>query len=138
MKMKTMLMAALAAGTLLACTSPLLAQDATNTPPAGAPGGGGGGRLGDTNKLSDDIIAKVKPVLDDMIKKVTDLRADQSLSPEDRTTKRTAIMTEASDALKAIVTADQFTVIQPILQQAGRGGRRGGGGGAPPPPPPAQ
>jgi hypothetical protein len=152
MKMKTMLMAALAAGTLLACTSPLLAQDATNTPPAGAPGGGRRGgpmtsdalitrfqtALGDTNKLSDDIIAKVKPVLDDMIKKVTDLRADQSLSPEDRTTKRTAIMTEASDALKAIVTADQFTVIQPILQQAGRGGRRGGGGGAPPPPPPAQ
>jgi len=73
-------------------------------------------------------------VLDDMIKKITDLRADQTLSPEDRTTKRMAILTEASDAVKALVTADQFAVIQPLLQQAGRGGRRGGGGGAPPPP----
>src|SRR5476649_2244308 len=150
--MKSMMVAALAVGTLFACNTAVLAQPAggAGTPPAGGGGGRGGPMtsdaliarfqtaLGDTNKLSDDIIAKVKPVLDDMIKKVTDLRADQSLSPEDRTTKRTAIMTEASDALKAIVTADQFTVIQPILQQAGRGGRRGGGGGAPPPPPPAQ
>jgi Spy/CpxP family protein refolding chaperone len=148
MKMKKMLIAALTAGTLLACSLPLLAQDAPTPPPGGAPGGGRRGgpmtsdaliarfqtALGDTNKLSDDIIAKVKPVLDDMIKKQTDLRADQTLSPEDRTTKRTAIMTEASDALKAIVTPAQFAIIQPLLQQAGRGGRRGGAGGAPPPP----
>jgi hypothetical protein len=153
MKMKNMLIAALTAGTLLACSLPLLAQDANTPPPGGAPGGApGGGRrggpitsdaliarfqtaLGDTNKLSDGIIAKVKPVLDDMIKKQTDLRADQSLSQEDRTTKRTAIMTEASDAIKAIVTPDQFAIIQPILQQAGRGRR---GGGAPPPAAPPQ
>jgi Spy/CpxP family protein refolding chaperone len=151
MKMKKMFIAALTAGTLLACSMPLLAQDAPTPPPGGgAPGGGRRGgpmnsdaliarfqtALGDTNKLSDEIVAKVKPVLDDMIKKVTDLRADQSLSPEDRTTKRTAIMTEASDAIKAIVTPAQFAIIQPILQQAGRGGRRGGGGAPPPAAPP--
>jgi hypothetical protein len=151
--MKSKLFAALAAGTLLACSLPLLAQD-TNTPPpaGGAPGGGRRGgapmtsdaliarfqtALGDTNKLADDVVAKVKPVLDDMIKKITDLRADQTVAQADRAAKRMAIITEASDAIKAIVTSDQFTVIQPILQQAGRGGRRGGGGGAPPPPAPA-
>jgi hypothetical protein len=153
MKIKTLLIAALTAGTMLACSLPLLAQDAPTPPPGGgAPGGGRRGgpmnsdaliarfqtALGDTNKLSDEIVAKVKPVLDDMIKKVTDLRADQSLSPEDRTTKRTAIMTEASDAIKAIVTPAQFAIIQPLLQQAGRGGRRGGGGAPPPAAPPQQ
>jgi hypothetical protein len=148
MKMKTMLIAALTAGTLLACSLPLLAQDAPTPPPAGGAPGGGGRRGGamtsdamiarfqtalETNKLSDDVIAKLKPVLDDMIKKQTDLRADQSIAPEDRTTKRAAIVKDASDAVKAIVTAEQFTVIQPLLARAG-GGRRGGGGGAPPPP----
>jgi hypothetical protein len=157
MKMKKMLIVALAAGALFACGSPLLAQDANTPPPGGAPGGApGGGRrggpmttdaliariqmaLGDTNKLTDVELPKVKTVLDDMIKKQTDLRADQSLSPEDRTAKRTAILKDASDAIKAIVTADQFAIVQPILQQAGRGRRGGGGAGGPPPAaPPAQ
>jgi hypothetical protein len=152
MKIKNILVAALAAGALFACGSPLLAQDATNTPPAGGPPPGGGARgrgvmtsdalitriqtaLGDTNKLSDDVVAKVKPVLDDMLKKMADLRADQTVAQEDRAAKRTAILKDASDAVKALVTADQFTVIQPLLQRAG-GGRRGGG--PPPAAPPAQ
>jgi hypothetical protein len=156
MKMKKMLIVALAAGALFACGSPLLAQDANTPPPGGAPGGGRRGgpmttdaliariqmALGDTNKLTDVELPKVKTVLDDMIKKQTDLRADQSLSPEDRTTKRTAILKDATDAIKAILTADQFAIVQPILQQAGRGRRGGGGpggaGGPPPGAPPAQ
>ena len=85
--------------------------------------------LGDTNKLSDAIVAKVKPVLDTMIKKRADLLADTTVDPADLQTKMTAITTEASDAIKAIVTPAQFAIIQPLLQRAGRGGGRGGRGG---------
>jgi len=137
---KNMLVAALVAGSLLVCSSAALAQ---------AGGGTGGGRrgpmtsdtmitrfqtaLGETNKLSDDVIAKVKPVLDKMIQEQTDLRADTTIAQADRATKRAAITKEASDAIQAIVTADQFKVIQPLLQR----GRRGGGGGGAPAPAPA-
>ena len=147
--MKPMLVAALVVGSLLACSTATFAQAGGapgGAPGAGAPGGGRGGRggpqtsdtlitrfqtaLGDTNKLSDAIVAKVKPVLDTMIKKQTDLRADTTVTPADMPTKMAAITTEASDAIKAIVTPAQFTIIQPLLQRGGRGGgRRGGGGG---------
>lgn len=143
--MKSMVVAALVASSLFACSTAVFAQAGGG---AGAGGGGGGRRggamtsdamitrfqtaLGETNKLSDDVVVKVKPVLDTMIKKQTDLRADTTLSQEDRMTKRTAITTEASDAIKAIVTADQFKVIQPLLQRGG--GRRGGAGGGGTPP----
>jgi hypothetical protein len=147
--MKPMLVAALVVGSLLACSTATFAQAGGapgGAPGAGAPGGGRGGRggpqtsdtlitrfqtaLGDTNKLSDAIVAKVKPVLDTMIKKQTDLRADTTVTPADMPTKMAAITTEASDAIKAIVTPAQFAIIQPLLQRGGRGGgRRGGGGG---------
>ena len=158
--MKPMLVAALVAGSLFACSTDTFAQAGGapgGAPGAGAPGGGRGGRggaqtsdamitrfqtaLGDTNKLSDEVIAKVKPVLDTMIKKRTDLMADTTVDPADRPTKLAAITTEASDAIKAIVTPDQFTIIQPLLQRGarggGRGGRGGGGGGGAPAPAPA-
>lgn len=139
-----MLVAALVAGSLFACNTAALAQ-AGGGAGAGPGGPAGGGRramtsdamiarfqtaLGETNKLSDDVIAKVKPVLDSMITNTAALRTDTTLSQADRMTKRKAITTEASDAIKAIVTPDQFNIIQPLLQ---RGGRRGGagGGGAP-------
>jgi len=154
-----MLVAALVAGSLFACSTDTFAQAGGapgGAPGAGAPGGGRGGRggaqtsdamiarfqtaLGDTNKLSDDVIAKVKPVLDTMIKKRTDLMADTTVDAADRPTKMTAITTEASDAIKAIVTPAQFTIIQPLLQRGarggGRGGRGGGGGGGAPAPAP--
>ena len=99
---KPMLVAALVVGSLLACNTTLLAQAGGApgaAPGAGAPGGGRGGRggpqtsdalitrfqtaLGETNKLSDAIVAKVKPILDTMIKKQTDLRADTTVAPAD-------------------------------------------------------
>ena len=142
--MKSMVIAALVVGSLFACSTATFAQAG-----GGAGGAGGGGRramtsdamitrfqtaLGETNKLTDAEIPQVKAVLDDMIKKVADLRADTTIAPADRAAKRTAIVTEATGALKAIVTADQFKIIQPLLQ---RGNRRGAGGGAAPAPAPA-
>jgi hypothetical protein len=149
---KTILVAALVVGSLFAGNTALLAQNAGGGNGGGNAGAGnGGGRramtsaamiarfqtaLGETNKLTDAEIPQVKTVLDDMIKKLADLRADTTIAPADKRTQRMGIITEASDALKAIVTPDQFTIIQPLLQRAG--GRRGGGaGGAAPTPAPA-
>lgn len=149
--MKTMLVAAFVVGSLFACNTEVLAQ-AGGAPGAGAPGGRGGRggamtsdamltrlqtALGETNKLSDAQIPKVKAVFDDQIKKIADLRADTTIAQADRATKRAAIQTETSNALKAILTPAQFTIYQ-SLPQGGRGGRGGGagggagGGGAPP------
>jgi hypothetical protein len=129
---KTILVAALVVGSLFAGSTAVFAQ-----------AGGGGGRramtsdamiarfqtaLGETNKLTDAEIPQVKAALDTMITNMVALRADTTIAAADKRTKRMAIITDASNALKAIVTPDQFTVIQPLLQRAG-GGRRGGGGG---------
>jgi pyruvate/2-oxoglutarate dehydrogenase complex dihydrolipoamide acyltransferase (E2) component len=138
--MKPMLVAALVVGSLLAGSAVLQAQPAAN-PPAGAPPGGGGPRaggrmmtsdammtrlqtaLGETNKLSDAQIPKVKAVFDDQVKKMTDLRNDTTIAQADRATKRTAIQTETTDALKAVLTPAQFTIYQSLPRG---GGRRGG------------
>ena len=133
---KTLLVAALVVGSLFAVNTAVFAQ-------------AGGGRaqtsdamitrfqtaLGETNKLTEAELPKVKTVLDDMIKKNTDLRADTTIAQADRATKRTAITTEASDALKAILTPAQFTIFQPLLQRGG--GRRGGAAAPAPAPAPA-
>jgi phage-related protein len=135
---KTLLVAALVVGSLFAVNTAVFAQ---------AGGGRGGAQtsdamitrfqtaLGETNKLTEAELPKVKTVLDDMIKKNTDLRADTTIAQADRATKRTAITTEASDALKAILTPAQFTIVQPLLQRGG--GRRGGAAAPAPAPAPA-
>jgi hypothetical protein len=140
---KMMLIAAMVAISLFTCNTSVLAQ-------SGGGAGVGRGRgamtsdaliarlqkaLGETNKLSDAIVANVKSVLDDMMKKQADLRADTTIKNQsDRATKRDAITTAASDAIKAIVTPAQFAIMQPVLPQTtGSGGIGGGGGGAAPP-----
>ena len=146
--MKSIMVVALVVGSLFLCSTATFAQ-------AGGGGGGRGGAggrggrgamnstnmiarfqtaLGDANKLTDEEIAKITPVLDDMIKKLADLQADTTTAAADKAAKRTEIRTAASDSIKAIVTPAQFTIIQPLLQ-GGRGGRGGRGGGAPATPP---
>jgi hypothetical protein len=138
--MKSMMVAALVVGSLVACSTATFAQPAGGR--RGAPTSDAmitrfQTALGETNKLTDAEIPQVKTALDAMIKKMADLRADTTLAQTDRATKRTAITTEASDAIKAVVTPAQFAVIQPLLQRGG--GRRGGkGGGNPPPAAPPQ
>src|ERR1017187_3628793 len=151
--MKPLLVAALVVGSLCACNTEVLAQAGGAGAPgagAGAPGGGGrrGGAmtsdamltrlqtaLGETNKLSDAQIPKVKAVFDDQIKKMTDMRNDTTIAQADLAAKRMAIQTEANDALKAILTPAQFTIYNSLPRGGGRGGRGGAGGaggGAPP------
>lgn len=142
---RSLIIAAVAACSLFAGGAVLQAQNATNPPPAGAPPGGvprGGGRMmtsdamltrlqnafGEANKLSDAQIPKVKAVFDGQIKKMTDLRNDTTIAQADRAAKRTAIQTETTDALKAVLTPAQFTIYQSLPRM---GGRRGGGAPAP-------
>jgi protein CpxP len=150
---KTMLIAALAAGVLLACHSALLAQDSTNTPPPGVPpaggppGGGMRGRAPSLEQLSkaldltDVQKPQVKAALDDQMQKMNELRKDPDfadLSREDKMAKMKPIRDEYTAKLKAILTPEQFTKWQDMSQKMRRNGPPGGGpgpgAGAPPPP----
>jgi Spy/CpxP family protein refolding chaperone len=146
---KTLLMAALIAGSLFACNTALLAQDSTNTPPAGGPppgqqpGGKRGGMRGPsieqltTNlSLTADEIPKVQAVLDDQKKKMADLMADDSVQGKDRRTKMQEIRADETAKMKDILTDDQFAKYQKMMQRGGRRGGPGGGGNPPPAAPP--
>jgi periplasmic protein CpxP/Spy len=147
---KIMLMAALAAGALLAGGSSLLAQDSTNTPPAGAPAGGppGGGmrgrgpsleQLAKTLKLTDDQKTQVKPILEAQQQKMRDLMQDTSLSREDKMAKRKTIHDDTEAQLKPILSADQLAQWDKLSQPRQRMGARHSDTNAPAAtPPPAQ
>jgi Spy/CpxP family protein refolding chaperone len=115
---KSLIVAAVMAGSLFAGSAVLQAQTATNTPPAGAPAAGprGPGMRGGptldviatTLKLDDATKAKVKTILDARDQKLKDLRADTTLSQEDRRTKMQAIRTDVDTQMKAALTADQY------------------------------
>ncbi len=144
---KSLIIAALAAGSLFAGSAALQAQTGTNVPPAVPPPGipRAGGQmmaanammtrlrtaLGETNKLSDAQIPKVKAVFDDQVKKMMDLRNDTTVARTDLAAKRMAIQKETAEALKAVLTPEQFAVYQSSPRV---GGHPVGGGGAAPAP----
>lgn len=121
---KSLIIAALVAGSLFASSAVLQAQNATNPPPAGAPPAGPRGMRGGPNvdqiatalKLDDAAKPKVKTILDDQQKKMAELRADTTLSMQDRRTKVQAIRDETSTQMKAVLTADQFDQWQKMSQ----------------------
>jgi periplasmic protein CpxP/Spy len=113
------------------------AQD--QTPPAQAPKGpgGGGGRfmspedrvkqLDEALKLTDDQKTKITDLLKTQQEKGQALRADQSMSREDRRAKMMEIGKATQDGIRALLTPDQQTKFD-ALPQPGRGGPRGPGG----------
>ena len=111
---KIMLIAAVAVGAMLACSSSLRAQESTNTPPAGqrSPGGMRGGmnleQMAKTLELTDAQKEQIKPVLADQAKEMKELRADTSLSQEDRRAKMKTIREGFTAKMKAILTPEQF------------------------------
>jgi periplasmic protein CpxP/Spy len=117
---KITLIAALAVGGLLVLGTALRAQDSTNTPPsnppAGSPPPGGPGMRGRPNfdqiakrlELTDDQKPQVKAIFDDQMQKMGDLRADDSLSQEDRRARMKSIREDTDTKLKAILTPEQF------------------------------
>lgn len=133
---KTLMIAALAAGGMFTAEVAVRAQNATNTPPAGARPAGGP-RSGGMNidyiasqlALTDDQKTKVKPVFEEMRQKLVDLHRDGTLGQADRRAKTKEIRDDATAKLKEILTPDQFEKWQKI--SAGR--RSQGGAGTPPP-----
>jgi Spy/CpxP family protein refolding chaperone len=131
---KLSLIAALALGGLLACSTLASAQDSTATPKQGKRGGPPSleqqlDMLKDSLKLTDEQVPKVKTVIEDSLKKRADLRADTSLSQEDRRTKMQAIVEDQHKKMKEILTAEQFEKYQKSARQFGKRGP--GGPGAP-------
>lgn len=83
--------------------------------------------------LTADEIPKVTAVLADQKQKMADLRADTTLSQQDRRTKMMGIRTDVAAQMKDILTPDQFTKYQTLTQRGRRGGAGGGNGGGTPP-----
>ena len=135
---KTLMMVALAAGSLFA-SSTLQAQDtpkdkpADNKPATPAPGARRPGfsfdNIAKQLDLTEDQKVKAKPIFEDMQKQIAELRKDASLAPEDRPAKVKAIRDGAAIKLKEILTAEQFAK----WEKMGAGMRRPGGAGGPPP-----
>jgi Spy/CpxP family protein refolding chaperone len=136
---KTLMMAALIAGSTFAADMAARAQDSTNKPAAVAPPGGPGARGGRMNfdnvatqlALSDDQKTKAKPVFEEMMKKMADVRKDDSVKGADRAAKNKEIRDDATTKLKDILTPEQLEKWQKLFQQRGR--RPAPGAGAPPP-----
>ena len=131
---KTMLIAALAAGSLLVCSPALRAAD-TNTPPSTPPAGappadrgprGGFERMAEQLNLTADQKPKVQSIMDTQRQKMLDLRNDTSLSQEDRQAKRKAIVEDMSAQMKAVLTPEQFDKWQKTSPMGPRRNRPGG------------
>jgi periplasmic protein CpxP/Spy len=138
-----MLLAALAAGVLLAGSSALRAQDTNNTPPAGEHGPGmksrGGSSLEQLTKaldLTDDQKPKVKAALAEQMQKMNELRKDPdfaSLSREDKMAKMKPIRDELTAKMKAVLTPEQFAKYQEMTKRGPRSHPPGGSPDSPKP-----
>ena len=111
-----MLIAALAAGSLLVWSPALRAGDTNtppSTPPAGAPPAGqppraGFERMAEQLNLTADQKPKVQSIMDMQRQKMLDLRSDTSLSQEDRQAKRKIVVEDTAQQMKAVLTPEQF------------------------------
>jgi Spy/CpxP family protein refolding chaperone len=112
MKMtKTLVLAALVAGSLCAAGT-LQAQDAPKgKPPGGAPGMRGTQGFEMMAKqldLTEDQKPKVKAIMEDMAQKMRDLLADTSVAKADKATKAKEHREAANAKLKEVLTAEQY------------------------------
>ena len=119
---KTMLIAALATGAMLACGS-LRAAD-TNTPPAGERGPGMRGGRPDIAKALD-LTPEQKPKVEAIMKGANEkrkaVREDTAMAPEDKRAKMKSIQEDTTAQMKAVLTPEQFAKYEKMAQ-----GRRGG------------
>jgi periplasmic protein CpxP/Spy len=125
---KLSLVAALALGGLMACSTLATAQDANKDAKKG-------GRKQFTVEqqmermttqlsLTDEQKPKVKPVLEASSKKMQEIRNDTSLDQQARRDKMRPIMEEENKKMKEILTADQFTKYQEMNQRGKKGGKK--------------
>ena len=106
---RTLLITALAAGALLAGSSALLAQNATNPPTAGDHGPSMKGRpnLAKQLDLTDAQKPKVEAIMKSTMEKNRAVREDASLTPEEKKAKAKAIHEDAATQMKAVLTPEQ-------------------------------
>jgi periplasmic protein CpxP/Spy len=116
---KTLLIAALTAGALLTGSSALRAQQATNTPPTHEHGAGMKGHqdIAKQLDLTDDQKPKVEAIMKGAAEKGRTLRADTSLTPEDKKAKAKAIREETATQLKGVLTPEQFAKWQEMSKR---------------------
>ena len=144
---KTLLIAALAAGALLAGSSALRAQDATNTPPPGPPPGEHGPGPGMRGRpdiakqldLTEDQKPKVQAIMKNSMEKRRALHEDTTMTQEEKRDKGKALQEDTAKQLKAVLTPEQFAKWQEMSKRGPRM-RPPGAPEAPAPatPPPAQ
>ena len=132
---------------------PAMAQDTPPPPPAQGdaqgppPGGRGGGmmnperRLGMMQRelnLSPEQHTAIKAIFDDEQSKMEALRADTSMSREDRRAKMMSMREAEKTKIEAVLTKDQNVKYEAMEARMRDRRQQGGGGDGPPPPPPPQ
>jgi Spy/CpxP family protein refolding chaperone len=126
---KLSLVAVLAVGSLLTCTTLAKAQDTNNVGKRRAPSVEQRvDRLSTELSLNAEQKTKVTALLQEDNKKMSELRADTSLSRDDRRAKIRAIGEERDTKMKAILTPEQFEKYQKSREEMRS--RRGGQGGS--------
>jgi len=130
---KVGLLAALALGGLLVCSTTAIAQDNTNNPSSSSSSGRKGGKRGFPTveerldhmtkelNLTDDQKPKVKSALEDQRKELQGIR---DLSQDERREKFRTSQKDLDKKLKDILTPEQYTKYEAMPR--GPGGRKGG------------
>ena len=123
------LIAALAVGGLLACSTLLTAQDASSAPEKK---GGKRGmsaeqmmeRYTEQLSLTDEQKPKVKVVLEDSTKKRRELFRDSALDQQQKREKFQGVMEAQNKKMKEILTADQYKKYQEMNEKMKKGGKK--------------
>jgi periplasmic protein CpxP/Spy len=126
---KLSLIAAMALGGLVVCSTLVTAQDSTNAPDRK---GGKRGMSPDqlmekyTEQLSltDEQKPKVKALLDDSTKKRRELFRDAALDQQQKREKFQEVMEAQNKKMKEILTADQYKKYQEMNEKMKKGGGR--------------
>jgi periplasmic protein CpxP/Spy len=126
---KLSLIAAMALGGLVACSTLVTAQDATNAP---ARRGGKRGmspeqmleRYTEQLSLTDAQKPKVKAVLEDSMQKRRELFRDSTLDQQQKREKFQGVMEAQNKKMKEILTPDQYTKYQEMIERAKKGGKK--------------
>ena len=126
---KLSLIAALALGTLVVCSTVAMAQDTNAAPKKGGKRGFPSveqqmERLTTELSLTDEQKPKVEAVLKDSQKKRQDLFSDQSMDRQERRDKMTALREEQTKKLKEILTPDQMDKYTKMMEEMKQKGRK--------------
>ncbi len=115
---KLSLVAALALGGLIACSTLATAQDSTKAAKKSAKRGPSIEQLSTALDLTAEQKPKVQALLDDTAKKMKDL------APEDRQTKGKEIRDAQNKKMKEILTPEQYTKFQAMRHDGKKGGKK--------------